>query len=130
MAPPAKKNTNNKSEKSLKKPHNPSFKRSNDAVSKPASLPLDDDVPDFPRGGGRSLTREERNGIREEVDVEFDSEVIDLKKRKNKVQSRSSVTEDDKLGSLFGEGISGKLPRFANRITLKVHFVSISSSLM
>lgn len=119
MAPPAKKHTNSKSEKALKRPHNPSFKRSNDAVSKPASLPLDDDVPDFPRGGGRSLTREERNEIREEVDDEFDSEVIDLKKRKNKVQSRNFVADDDKLGSLFGEGITGKLPRFANRITLK-----------
>ncbi|KAL8147183.1 rRNA biogenesis protein RRP5 isoform X2 [Apium graveolens] len=120
MAPPAKKHNGNKSEKALKKPHNPSFKRSNDAVSKPAPLPLDDDVPDFPRGGGRALTREERNEIREEVDEEFESEVIDLKKRKkNKVQSRSFVAEDDKLGSLFGEGISGKLPRFANRITLK-----------
>lgn len=78
-------------------------------------------------GGGRSLTRKERNEIREEVDEEFDSEVIDLKKRKSKVQSRSFVAEDDKLGSLFGEGISGKLPRFANRITLKVCLVLIIS---
>lgn len=76
-------------------------------------------------GGGRSLTREERNEIREEVDEEFDSEVIDLKKKKSKVQRRSFVEEDDKLGSLFGEGITGKLPRFANRITLKVCLVSI-----
>lgn len=76
------------------------------------------------------MTREERNEIREEVDEEFDSEVIDLKKRKNKVQSRSFVAEDDKLGSLFGEGITGKLPRFANRITLKVRLVLISSRLV
>lgn len=89
MAPPPRKHTNYKSEKALKKPHNPSFKRTNDAVSKPPPLPLDDDVPDFPRGGGSALTREERNEIREEVDEEFDSEVIDLKRKKNKVQSRS-----------------------------------------
>lgn len=119
MAPPPRKHTNYKSEKALKKPHNPSFKRTNDAVSKPPPLPLDDDVPDFPRGGGSALTREERNEIREEVDEEFDSEVIDLKRKKNKVQSRSYEAEDDKLGSLFGEGITGKLPRFANRITMK-----------
>ncbi|WOG99939.1 hypothetical protein DCAR_0519295 [Daucus carota subsp. sativus] len=119
MAPPAKKFNNNKSDKAFKKPHNPSFKRNNDAVSKPAPLPLDDDVPDFPRGGGSSLTREERNGIREQVDAEFDSEVRDSKRRKNKVQSRSFGAEDDELGSLFGEGLTGKLPRFANKITLK-----------
>lgn len=81
-------------------------------------------------GGGSALTREERNEIREEVDEEFDSEVIDLKRKKNKVQSRSFEAEDDKLGSLFGEGITGKLPRFANRITMKVRLVSIGLSLV
>lgn len=75
-------------------------------------------------GGGSSLTREERNGIREQVDAEFDSEVRDSKRRKNKVQTRSFGAEDDELGSLFGEGLTGKLPRFANKITLKVCFVS------
>lgn len=161
MAPPAKKYSNNKSDKAFKKPHKPSFKRSDDAVSKPAPLPLDDDVPDFPRGsffsstltiyadtcvyvcvivcvclncgvvgGGRTLTREERNGIREQVDEDFDSEVSDFKKRKNKAQSRSSFAEDDNLGSLFAEGITGKLPRFANRITLKVSLFSINLNLL
>lgn len=72
-------------------------------------------------GGGRSvLSREERDEIRDEVDAEFDSEVRELKKRKNKFENRSYKTEDNELGSLFGAGITGKLPRFANKITLKV----------
>lgn len=81
-------------------------------------------------GGGRSLTREERNGIREEDDEELDSEARDFNKRKNKVRSRDFVPEDDNLGSLFGEGITGKLPRFANRITFKVCLVSMNSSIL
>lgn len=127
MAPPAKKYTNKKPEQALKKFQNPSkqsFKqksKSDNAVqSKSLPLQLDDDVPDFPRGGGRSvLSREERDEFRDEIDAEFDSEVRELKKRKNKFQNRGYKTEDDELGSLFGTGITGKLPRFANKITFK-----------
>lgn len=71
-------------------------------------------------GGGSSLSREELDEVRAEVDAEFEAEGRGLKKNKKKrVQKQSHSAEDD-LGSLFGVGISGKLPRFANRITWKV----------
>lgn len=69
-------------------------------------------------GGGSALSRREEDEVRAEVDAEFAAEHRELKK-KNKRQKKNSVDEDD-LGSLFGDGIAGKLPRFANRITLKV----------
>ncbi|KAH6781199.1 RIBOSOMAL RNA PROCESSING 5 [Perilla frutescens var. hirtella] len=88
----------------------------------PSQLPLqlDDDVPDFPRGRGSSLNREERNEVREGVDTGFEADNRVLKKRKKekRVQNKNNSTEDD-LGLLFGNGITGKLPRFANKITFK-----------
>ncbi|KAJ8544824.1 hypothetical protein K7X08_017407 [Anisodus acutangulus] len=86
--------------------------------SKDKSVPsmLEDDVPDFPRGGGSTLSREELDEVRAEVDAEFEAQERFLKKKKRK---KISSTEDDDFGSLFGGGINGKLPRFANRITLK-----------
>ncbi|GAB2295441.1 hypothetical protein Dimus_029608 [Dionaea muscipula] len=98
-----------------------------------SQLPLrrlnDDDVPDFPRGGGSSLSREERDEIRSEVDAEFDAEMRGSKKKrtmmmkkgfvKKKGCSGDRVNSEDKWGSLFGDGITGKLPTFANRITFK-----------
>ncbi|PHT82486.1 hypothetical protein T459_15501 [Capsicum annuum] len=59
------------------------------------SLEVEDNVPDFPR--------EERL----------------LKKRKKHSKLQKTRSAEDDLGSLFGGGINGKLPRFANRITLK-----------
>lgn len=72
-------------------------------------------------GGGSSLSRKERDEIRAEVDAEFDAEGRFLKKKKKgkKLQNKSHSSADD-LGSLFGDGLTGKLPRFANKITLKV----------
>lgn len=35
------------------------------------------------------------------------------------MQKKTQAREDD-FGSLFGEGITGKLPRYANKITFKV----------
>lgn len=77
-------------------------------------------------GGGSYLSQKERDEIRAEVDAEFEAEERDLKhtkekkkkKRKN-LEMKSREAEDD-FGSLFGAGITGKLPRFANKITLKV----------
>lgn len=98
---------------------------SNDAVVKDASiaLQLEDDVPDFPRGGKSSLSQREREEIRAEVDEEFEGEERYLnkknKKGKKKFQNKSSQLSGDDLGSLFGDGITGKLPRFANKITMK-----------
>lgn len=123
MAPPSKKTPNQKPKHALK-PSQKSFKpkSKSDAAAKPkaVAMQLEDDVPDFPRGGGSSLTREELDEVRAEVDAEFDAEGRGLKKKmkKKRVQKQSPSAEDD-LGSLFGVGISGKLPRFANRITWK-----------
>ncbi|KAL8459787.1 hypothetical protein ACS0TY_031636 [Phlomoides rotata] len=113
MAPPAKK-LSSKSKSNL---------RSNSGVAASSSqlpLQLEDDAPDFPRGGGSSLNREERNGDREGMHKDFGTEQRVLKKRKKekRMQNIYHSTEED-LGSLFGDGVTGKLPRFANKITLK-----------
>lgn len=71
-------------------------------------------------GGGSSLSRKERDEIRAEVDAEFESEQQDQKKqRRRMMQKKTRATEDD-FGSLFGDSITGKLPRYANKITWKV----------
>ncbi|KAL5976745.1 rRNA biogenesis protein rrp5 [Asimina triloba] len=92
-------------------------KPENDAKTGSFSLPADDDEPDFPRGGRSFLSREEEEEVRAEVDAEFKAEGRDAKKRKKRVL-RTSPSEED-LGFLFGGTLTGKLPRFANRITLK-----------
>lgn len=73
-------------------------------------------------GGGSSLSRRERDEVRAEVDAEFEAEERGLRKKKRKNLKNRNQTEDDDLGSLFGGGITGKLPRYANKITLKVQF--------
>ncbi|KAM3246622.1 rRNA biogeneis protein RRP5 [Capsicum annuum] len=83
------------------------------------SLEVEDNVPDFPRGGGSCLSREELDEVRAEVDAEFEAEERLLKKRKKHSKLQKTRSAEDDLGSLFGGGINGKLPRFANRITLK-----------
>ncbi|KAK9723955.1 hypothetical protein RND81_05G036900 [Saponaria officinalis] len=112
MAPP----TNTKKRKSGATLTKPSHKPASDS-GQLVPLQFDDDVPDFPRGGGSRLSRGEREEVEAEVDVEFDT---DKRKKKLKV-SKGGVrkSHDDELGSLFGEGATGKLPRFANKITLK-----------
>ncbi|KAL7134052.1 hypothetical protein ABFS83_11G001300 [Erythranthe nasuta] len=123
MAPPSNKS---KSKPNLKKDFQMTSKKpfksaKNGAVSS-QQLPLqvEDDVPDFPRGGGSSLSREEINEARAVADNDFEADHRVLKKRhkEKRLQNRDQSTEDD-LGSLFGDGIKGKLPRFANKITLK-----------
>lgn len=72
-------------------------------------------------GGGSALSRRERDEIRAEVDAEFETEGRGSRKKKRKIfQHRNQTEEDDDLGLLFGGGITGKLPRYANKITLKV----------
>lgn len=76
----------------------------------------------FSVGGGSSLSRREREEIRAGVDAEFEAESRDFKQQKKKrksLQKKTHAAEDD-FGSLFGDGIKGKLPRYANKITLKV----------
>lgn len=75
------------------------------------------------KGGGSLLSRQEREEVRAEADAEFQGEERLLKKNKRQKgnQRRSQVAEDE-LGSLFGDAFMGKLPKLANRITLKVFF--------
>lgn len=96
----------------------PKFQSKKIALKTSMPMQLEDEVPDFPRGGATSLSRKELDEVRAEVDAEFEAEERLLKKRKKQHKVQRSNTEDD-LGSLFGGGINGKLPRFANRITLK-----------
>ncbi|EMS48920.1 rRNA biogenesis protein rrp5 [Triticum urartu] len=56
---------------------------------------------------------------RTEAEVEFEKEERRGKK-KRKANTSSGIDGDDDLGTLFGGATTGKLPRFANRITLKV----------
>ncbi|GFP79860.1 protein rrp5 homolog [Phtheirospermum japonicum] len=122
MSPPSKKPESKPNLKNLERPSKKRPKSEGNGAVSSAQLPLqvEDDVPDFPRGGGGSFSREERNGARTVEDRDFESDQIVLKKRKKekRVQNRIQSTEED-LGSLFGDGITGKLPRFANKITMK-----------
>uniref|UniRef100_A0A0E0AH21 S1 motif domain-containing protein n=1 Tax=Oryza glumipatula TaxID=40148 RepID=A0A0E0AH21_9ORYZ len=73
---------------------------------------------DFPRGGRSLLSRDEVAEARAEADADFEREER-RGKRKRKGASSSGAGGDDDLGSLFGGATTGKLPRFANRVTLK-----------
>ncbi|CAK7342219.1 unnamed protein product [Dovyalis caffra] len=70
---------------------------SNDAVEKDASiaLQLEDDVPDFPRGGKSSLSQRERDEIRAEAEEEFHAEERQLnrKNKGKKFQKRDHIQE-------------------------------------
>ncbi|KAJ7975952.1 rRNA biogenesis protein RRP5 [Quillaja saponaria] len=122
MPPYAKKFQKSKSrdgpklDKSSKKPFKTKA-NSKDAVK--LALQLEDDVPDFPRGGGSSLSRQERDEIYAEVDADLKADEQGSKKTNRKKMSRKTHVADDDKGSLFGDGITGKLPRHANKITLK-----------
>ncbi|CAL5409189.1 unnamed protein product [Camellia sinensis] len=130
MARPSKKISNKKSEQKFQKSSKKSFKpTSKTDETQVLAMQLQDDVPDFPRatarGGGRSSLGKEVDEVDgDDVDMEFESGERELNnnnyKNKNKrLQKRNHSAEEDDLGSLFGDGISGKLPRFANKITLK-----------
>ncbi|KAM0952074.1 putative suppressor of forked, tetratricopeptide-like helical domain superfamily [Dioscorea sansibarensis] len=78
-----------------------------------------------PEEGGRLLSREEEAEARAEAEEEFDREQRLSKKGgvkgmgKKKGNKKPFGDEEDDLGFLFGEGVTGKLPKYANRITLK-----------
>ncbi|XP_004514152.1 rRNA biogenesis protein RRP5 [Cicer arietinum] len=128
MAPhsekPQKKNKNNdkpkiaKASKKISKPK----KEQNDAVvkSKSLALQLEDEVPDFPRGGEFSLKRSS-NDHEKFGDEDRTKKVWKTKKKGKNVVGKSDKSDDfeSEWGSLSGDGITGKLPRRVNRITLK-----------
>ena len=78
----------------------------------------------FRCAGGRSLlSRDEREEARTEAEAEFEKEERrGNKKKRNAANGPLGIDGDDDLGTLFGgaTATTGKLPRFANRITLKV----------
>ncbi|KZV37907.1 hypothetical protein F511_12189 [Dorcoceras hygrometricum] len=94
--------------------------RSRTVSSQKLPLQLEDDAPDFPRGGGRSFRKEEKGEVEALLNngIEVDHRLVEKRKKGRKVQKRNLSREDD-LGSLFGDGITGKLPKFSNKITLK-----------
>ncbi|KAL9264679.1 rRNA biogenesis protein RRP5-like protein [Drosera capensis] len=106
------------------------LKRKKPSNNEAAAAPeFDDDVPAFPRGGS-GLSREEKEKIHAEVDAEYYAGLRGSKKKKKKMtdgkaKRRKSSGNDggdgneEDLGSLFADGITGKLPQFANRITMK-----------
>lgn len=77
-------------------------------------------------GRGSSLSEDERN----EVKATVNRDKLLLKKRKKEKRAHNKDTSNDDLGSLFGDGIMGKLPRLANKITLKVCFSICCSQLL
>ncbi|XP_042394409.1 rRNA biogenesis protein RRP5-like [Zingiber officinale] len=103
------------------------FKKAGINLSSPSKTPssviMEDADLDFPRGGGRVLSREEEAEARAEAEAEFEREESSGRKGKGNLRKkglRGSLTNvQDDLGFLSGDGITGKLPRFANRITLK-----------
>ncbi|KAK7278792.1 hypothetical protein RJT34_23828 [Clitoria ternatea] len=119
-----KKNKDNKDpgdkpkiDKASKKIFKPKKREQSDAVtaakSEALALQLEDEVPDFPRGG--EVFSKRRNDY-----DEFGSEDHPRKtKKKGKTVSRKSNEVSDDLGTLSSEGITGKLPRRVNKITLK-----------
>ncbi|KAF5188525.1 rRNA biogenesis protein RRP5 [Thalictrum thalictroides] len=121
--PQQQKSTQSKSNDSLKPQRTTKTKRKpGDSLvrpEKPISFQIEDDVPDFPRGGGSSLSRREEDEVRAEVDAEFEQEQLRLNRKSQNQKRKKSFYEEDDLGSLFGEGITGKLPKFVNKITLK-----------
>lgn len=69
------------------------------------------------------MSQSELTQARTEAELDFEVEERVAKKRKEKKKGEKKTPghgwEED-WASLYGEGISGKLPRFANRITSKV----------
>ncbi|TKW31046.1 hypothetical protein SEVIR_2G079200v4 [Setaria viridis] len=83
-----------------------------------ALLAAASDEADFPRGGRSFLSKDEVAEARAEAEEDFEREGK-KGKRKRKASESSGFGADDDLGTLFGGATTGKLPRFANRITLK-----------
>ncbi|XP_047328490.1 rRNA biogenesis protein RRP5 [Impatiens glandulifera] len=124
MAPPSRA-SKHAPPKSVLKPSTQSMKQKSKQVvhaakSEGLSLQLEDDAPDFPRGGASLLSSGERDKVRSDVNEGDGATIVLRNKKKNEKRGKKlGASTDDDAGSLFGGGITGKLPRYANRITLK-----------
>ncbi|ONM52181.1 Ribosomal protein S1-like1 [Zea mays] len=93
-----------------------------------ALLAAASDEADFPRGGHSLLSKDEMAEARAEAEQDFEREAKKGKgKRKRSGGESSGFGVDDDLGILFGGATTGKLPRFANRITVKVLTAQVKS---
>lgn len=71
------------------------------------------------------MSRKEEAEARAEAEAEFEKEEREFRKGKDRRKKKNERKKpakgaDDEMGSLFGEGVTGRLPKFANRVTLKV----------
>ncbi|CAK8570928.1 unnamed protein product [Lathyrus sativus] len=124
MAPRSEKSQKNKNndkpkiDKASKKISKPKREQNGASVkSESLALQLEDEVPDFPRGGEFSVKRSSNN-YEKFGDEDLSKNLWKNKKKGKKVFSKSEDAESD-FGLLFGAGITGKLPRHVNRVTLK-----------
>ncbi|KAL1331713.1 hypothetical protein HN51_048962 [Arachis hypogaea] len=128
-----KKNSNNKEnkprmDKSSKKISKPKREEQHDAAtakkkSEALALQLEDEVPDFPRGREVPTKRKDDGDDREVFGYhEFGSDKRkklnqwNRKKGKNTLRKRDEAADD--WGTLFGDTVTGKLPKRVNKITL------------
>ncbi|KAF7804182.1 rRNA biogenesis protein RRP5 [Senna tora] len=126
MAPHSKKfqkkksNDRSKVDKSSKKIFKEKKEPHKSSKSEALALQLEDDVPDFPRGGESSLRLRQNGETHAEEDyADFGADDHLKKKKKRNNMLRKSHTPADDEGLLSGAGITGKLQRYANKITLK-----------
>ncbi|KAI5396242.1 hypothetical protein KIW84_062447 [Lathyrus oleraceus] len=114
----SKNNDKPKIDKASKKISKPKREQSSASVkSESLALQLEDEVPDFPRGGEFSVKRISKD-YEKFGDEDPSKNFWKNKKKGKKVFGKSEDAESD-FGLLFGAGITGKLPRRVNRVTLK-----------
>lgn len=94
----------------------PKRKRSDIKPVAETLTPLEEEAPDFPRGGASVLSRSEINEARAEADAKFEAEQRGSKKRKKTRQANAIDYEGD---ALFHNGISGKLPKIVKILQFK-----------
>ncbi|XP_022966127.1 rRNA biogenesis protein RRP5 [Cucurbita maxima] len=93
-------------------------KTSDVAKTEALSLQIEDDVPDFPRGGRGSSGQQNHDKLRPQGDKEFQNDYPKMTTKRGKMRRKYSSNEDD-LDSLLNSGVVGNLPKYANKITLK-----------
>ncbi|KAE8649759.1 rRNA biogenesis protein RRP5 [Cucumis sativus] len=119
MAPPSRKSQDgSKFNKHSKKPFNSKKKTSETAKPETVSLQIEDDVPDFPRGGGGYMSQNKGEKVRAEGDKEFQNDDLKMTTKRGKKRRKHPSNGDD-LESLLNNGVVGNLPKYANKITLK-----------